>query len=220
MYCVSCGNRLDETARFCPVCGAPNQSAFRSDAERRTGAEAPVPAEAEHTDGAPVPSVTAPPPSYDAIPAGNKMSSSAQTGIVIGAVAAAVIILGIIVSIILGIGAGSHDLSGTYTYDGRFPITTITFSTDGTFTARCDYYEYSTSALYYGKYHKEGDVYRITFTGAKSSSGNAVTDFSNQNFGYSFEMSAQKVGKNALTIWVSGGNNYYAWMNTTATFYR
>ena len=113
---------------------------------------------------------------------------------------------------------GAHDLSGVYVYDGMFPITVIRFQTDGSFEARCDYYEYSTGAIYYGSYSKSGDVYNIRFEGAETSSGNAVTNFKDETFGYEFEMSAKVLDEDRIAIWVSGGNSYYPWMNSRPVF--
>ena len=116
-------------------------------------------------------------------------------------------------------GCFGHDLSGTYYYDGRFPITTFTFSKDGTFTARCDYHEYSTGTVYQGNYSKFGGVYSLNFKGAKTSGGNAVSSFMDTQFGKQYKMSASKVGDNALKVWVSGGTAY-AWYGTEVIFYK
>lgn len=194
--CGACGCMMGENDRFCPECGQQNREVF--------------PDTAAPAGAAPGSAVKR-----------RRLPKFAVFGIVGGAaITVGTVITVVIVVLITVMLAGRHDLSGTYTYYGMFPITSVSFSTDGTFTARCDYYEYSTGAVYHGKYSKHGDTYELRFTGADTAGGNAVTGFTDREFGHSYEMSARKRGDNALDIWVSGGSSYYAWMNTTATFYK
>ncbi|MBO4869849.1 MAG: zinc ribbon domain-containing protein [Clostridia bacterium] len=237
MYCISCGQRLADDDRFCLRCGTPVKKAFEKTSVRGGIRYSPrTPKEGSGNSLHDTPTLSQKPSNTAACApnsapfasanvsvktqAKRTLSRKGRKALIIGGISSFVVSVTLIVLIVVLVTSSRHDLSGTYKYNGRFPITTITFSTDGTFTARCDYYEYSTGAVYYGKYSKSGDVYHIEFTGAKSNSVNSVTNYSDENFGYGFKMSAQKRGNNALDIWVSGGNNYYAWMGTTVTFYQ
>ena len=171
MFCRGCGKELLKGSRFCVNCGQEadffvdenttkdnNTSKVGNVVE--TGIPERAPKQMRRMVGV---------QSYAPKP----LSKGMIIGIVAGGVATVVITIVVIAVVI----AGRHDLEGTYSYGGRFPITTITFSKDGTFTARCDYSEYSTGAIYYGEYYKDGDTYEIRFTDAKSNTNNTVVIF-------------------------------------------
>ena len=65
----------------------------------------------------------------------------------LGAYACIIVVVVIVCAAALG---GGHDLSGTYCTDSFFPVSSITFRSDGTFTA------YDSTGVLYGKYRKNG----------------------------------------------------------------
>ena len=194
MFCPQCGKEIRNGAKFCNYCGAEVAGITPYNSKINAYAQILVPeAWAKR---------------FPNIPA---------IAFVIGYVVAFALAITIVASVA---SAASHDLSGTYYYNGRFPVTQITFSKDGTFTARCTYYEYDVGDVYYGKYSKSFGKYELRFTGGKSGGGSAVSNFLAENMGSQFSMEAVKNENGSLTVTIIPGISYYAWIGKNATFYR
>ena len=206
MYCRHCGRELPDTAGFCAYCGKPtirsDQRAGRSTTRRtsRNGilertnrvAERLVPAKLAQR--------------FTAIP------PVAFIGIY-GAVLLVVVIA------ISGItGTISHDLSGTYSTNEFFPVNTITFQTNGNFTA-ISYAGYTET--YQGKYSKKlSGEYALRFTGGSASGGSPVTQYEASTVGQQYELAVEKINDNALKVSVISKISYYAWDGTAVYFYK
>ena len=139
----------------------------------------------------------------------------APTAFLAGFAGAAVLLI-VVITIAAG---GIHDLSGTWSMDGAFPITRINFSKDGTFTAYCDYYEYDTGDTYYGKYSKKGGTYVLKFTSGKSGSGGSVTQFTASSISRYFYLTAVKQSDGSLKVTFHNILSYDAWAGESRYFY-
>lgn len=192
MFCTKCGKELRSGAKFCNYCGAEVSKENPSNSKVNTYAQIVVP-KAWIRRFPNIPAIT----------------------FVVGYVIAFILAISIILSISNGI---SHDLSGTYYYNGRFPITEISFSKDGTFTARCTYYEYDVGDVYYGKYSKSFGKYELRFTGGKSGGGNPVEQAKLDGMDGQMSMQAEKNSDDSLTVTIVPGISYYAWAGKQATF--
>lgn len=130
----------------------------------------------------------------------------------LGAYACIIVVVVIVCAAALG---GGHDLSGTYCTDSFFPVSSITFRSDGTFTA------YDSTGVLYGKYRKNGQEYSLRFTGGDAGGGNAVTEFLQENSDTLYELSAEK-GESDKVLYVSvvPKVSYWAWYGKVVTFYK
>lgn len=109
--------------------------------------------------------------------------------------------------------SGRTDLSGTYYTCTFFPVSQITFNTDGTFIA---YNEYE---ILEGKYRKKGSTYTLKFIDGKSKSGNPVSNYQASRAGNEFELEAEKISESQLRVYVIPKMNYLAWYGESADFY-
>jgi len=107
-----------------------------------------------------------------------------------------------------------HDLSGTYYTSEFFPVTAITFSTDGTFTANNEFETLS------GKYSKKGGLYSLKFTDGKSNNGNPVSNYMAASAGSQYELEAEKIDDGHFRVYVIAGISYWAWLGKYADFYK
>ena len=107
-----------------------------------------------------------------------------------------------------------RDLSGTYSTCTFFPVSRITFSTDGTFTA------YNDIETLQGKYSKNGNTYSLRFTGGQSRGGSSVDNFRSNSADSLYELEATKVSESHLRLSVVPKIGYRAWLGTTVDFYR
>lgn len=194
MFCNKCGKELRDGAKFCNYCGSEVIKNNSNNSKLNAYAQKFVPKSWIKR--------------FPNVPA---------IAFVISYVVVFIITITIIVSVS---NSASHDLSGTYYCNGRFPVTQITFSKDGTFTARCTYYEYDVGDVYYGKYSKSFGKYKLKFTGGKSSEGSAVSSFLAENMGSQYSMEAVKNENSSLTVIIIPGMSYYSWAGSYTTFYR
>ena len=103
-----------------------------------------------------------------------------------------------------------------YVFLGAYAcISSITFRSDGTFTA------YDSTGVLYGKYRKNGQEYSLRFTGGDAGGGNAVTEFLQENSDTLYELSAEK-GESDKVLYVSvvPKVSYWAWYGKVVTFYK
>lgn len=106
-----------------------------------------------------------------------------------------------------------HDLSGIYYTYVFFPVTSITFSNDGTFVA-CNEID-----TLHGKYSKRGSVYSLQFVDGKSKSGNPVSNYEAASADSQYELKAEKISDGCLRIYVIPKIGYWAWYRKYADFY-
>lgn len=219
MYCSNCGTKLSGDARFCPSCGKPVEKtvgASHSDDSKR-GLRSVISNSWNNSI------VDKSIQKANAVLSRYTPESLSKKHPVYGSI---IFWSGCFLAVLIGIiiigttASGGHDLNGTYAYDGRFPITRITFSDDGTFYASCDYYEYSTGATYMGKYRRHGSTYELTFTGAENDGVGAVTRYLDENIGDSFSLSAEEVNDTTLKIKLNPKYGYSAWAGTEVYFYK
>ncbi len=111
MFCINCGNQVDDGSKFCPSCGAALTAAEEAPAVENTSAEAPAAAEAPAQAAAPVeaaPAAAAPvaaaPAAEASAPAAKKPSRAAVIGF--SAVAAVALIAVAAVLFIAGVFSG------------------------------------------------------------------------------------------------------------------
>ena len=194
MFCTKCGRELRDGAKFCNYCGSEIIKDNPNKSKINAYAQIFVPKAWIKR--------------FPNIPA-------------VAFVTSYVVVFVLAVTLIAaGVNSASHDLSGTYYYNGRFPVTQITFSKDGTFTARCTYYEYDVGDVYYGKYSKSFGKYELKFTGGKSGGGNPVEQAKLDGMSGQMSMQAEKNEDGSLTVTIIPGISYYAWAGSYATFYR
>jgi len=193
MFCTKCGRELRDGAKFCNYCGSEIEKNSPDNSKVNFYAQVFVPKAWIKR--------------FPNVPA-------------IAFVTSYVVVFILAITIIVSVAnAVSHDLSGTYYYNGRFPVTQISFSKDGTFTARCTYYEYDTGDVYYGKYSKSLGKYELHFTGGKGG-GSAVGNFLAENMDSQYSMEAVKNKNGSLSVTIIPGISYYAWAGIYATFYH
>lgn len=205
MYCRHCGRELPKTAGFCAYCGRPtigsDQRATRSifkiswngvleRSNRIAGRFVPVRLARRFT--------AIPPVAF------------------IGIYGAVLLIVVIAVSGITG--SISHDLFGTYSTREFFPVNTITFQRNGSFTA-VSYAGYTET--YQGKYSKKfSGEYTLCFTGGSASGGSPVTQYEASTVGEQSELAVEKVNDSTLKVSVIPKISYHAWDGTTVYFYK
>ncbi len=191
MFCVHCGKELTPGAKFCSQCGAAASGCCRptdvrlAQRQSRLAAAVPKPLAARFPHVSPYVFVA-----------------------VLVAIALCIVWIVVIAS-----GRG-YDLSGTYCTDCFFPVNTIVFREDGTFTA---YNEYETLN---GQYRKSGDGYSLRFTGGVAHGGNAVSDALAGSSDMLYELFAEKGGEGVLYVSVVPKIGYWAWDGKVVAFYR
>lgn len=206
MYCRHCGRELPETAGFCAYCGKPTirtgQRVNRStnNSANQTGMLEQANRIAEHF----VPARLA------------RRFPTIMPVVFIGVYGAALLIIVVVVSNISGVIG--HDLSGTYSTLEFFPVNTITFQTNGSFTA-VSYAGYTET--YQGKYSKSfSGEYSLRFTGGSASGGSPVTQYEADTIGQQYELAVEKINENTLKVQVVPKIGYYAWGGTVVYFYK
>lgn len=206
MFCTNCGNKIDVGAKFCESCGmnteAANQagqagpqqydynqyqegyqSGYRTMSGYNTGFERFVP---------------------------GKLRTLLPTVPAVAFIGAYVVCLIVVIVIIsAGVRASMYDLSGTYRYDGFFPINELTFRRDGTFTARID----DSGKEHYGRYKKTKDYYDLEYTGGNGG-------FMTNNMGAMYSLIAIKNRDGSLDVSIIPKVGYYAWLGTYVNFYK
>lgn len=206
MYCIYCGREIPDTAGFCTYCGKPTEGPGQKtdwSTAAPAGSES-VRTRANRVAGRFVPAQLA------------KRFPSVMPVAFVGIYAAALLIVILVISSIAG--AGRHDLSGTYSTQEFFPVNTITFQTNGNFTA-VSYAGYTET--YQGKYSKNRTgKYSLRFTGGSANGGSAVTQFEASTVGQQYELAAEKVNENTLKVQVIPKISYYAWYGKTVYFYK
>lgn len=190
MYCSSCGREIPQGAKYCPGCGA-----FMAD-QRGTGGVKFGQAGRYASRIVPKSLLL-------------KFPNVSPIVFVAGYVFSAVLAL----AVIAGLAKGRHDLSGTYYTSEFFPVTSIVFQEDGTFTA---YNEYE---VLQGKYTKRGSRYSLQFADGKSKSGNPVSNFEASSAGSQYALEAELIGDRQLRVYVIPKISYWAWSGKYADFY-
>ena len=206
MFCTNCGRELAPGDRFCTGCGMAVHSVHT-----------PTPAAASH--GAAKWENAAQWMKHHESSAARFVPKQlavrfphVSAYVFLGAYACIIVVVVIVCAAALG---GGHDLSGTYCTDSFFPVSSITFRSDGTFTA------YDSTGVLYGKYIKNGQEYSLRFTGGDAGGGNAVTEFLQENSDTLYELSAEK-GESDKVLYVSvvPKVSYWAWYGKVVTFYK
>ncbi len=190
MYCSGCGKEIRQGAKFCPGCGAPVTS-WEETGETTLG-------KANRYASRIVPKALF-----------LRLPNVSPMDFVAGYAVLAVLVLAVIV----GLGRGRHDLSDTYYTSEFFPVTSITFREDGTFTA---YNEYE---VLQGKYSRKGSRYSLQFTDGKSTSRNPVSNYEAASAGMQYALEAERISDGQLRIYVMPKISYLAWSGKYADFY-
>lgn len=203
MYCQHCGRELPDNARFCVCCGKPTKSLGRKSETRYIEPDSALNRVNRFAQRF--------------VPTGlAKRFPGIMPVVFVGMYAAALLIVVITISNITG--AASYDLSGTYATSDFFPVNTITFQTNGKFTA-VSYGGYTET--YQGKYSKNlNNRYTLRFTGGSASGGSPVTQYEASTVGQQYELAVEKVNKNTLKVQVIPKIGYYAWGGTVVYFYK
>jgi hypothetical protein len=126
----------------------------------------------------------------------------------------------LVLSLIIAFSIPNNDLNGHYSCRGAWLLTDFDFKTDGTFTCECNYYEWDSGAVYYGKYRKSGKRYYISIKGANTVGGNAVTNFMDSRFGEDYKFEAEKIDDQTLAVYVYPESWSSAWLGKSAYFYK
>lgn len=190
MYCSSCGKEIRQGAKYCPGCGAPITG------RGKKGGTALGKADRYASRIVPRALLL-------------KFPHVSPLVFVAGYAVLAILVLAAIV----GLERGRHDLSGTYYTSEFFPVASIVFREDGTFTA---YNEYE---VLQGKYSRKGSRYSLQFTGGKSTSGNPVSNYEAASAGSQYALEAEKISDRQLRIYVIPKISYWAWSGKYADFY-
>lgn len=206
MYCRHCGHKLPDTAGFCGYCGKPIGKVGRS-GERSTNKNA--------TSGNLLEKANAIAARF--VP--RRLTRKFPTIMPVVFVGIYATTLLIAATMIIGItGTVGHDLSGTYATNEFFPVNTITFQTNGSFTA-ISYAGYTET--YQGKYSKGiSGKYTLRFTGGSASGGSPVTQYEADTIGQQYELVLEKVNESTLKVQVVSKIGYYAWDNKAVYFYK
>lgn len=206
MYCRHCGRELPDTAGFCAYCGKPTAKSGQTVGRGTSGGVSQdgilerANRMAEHF----VPTRL------------TKQFPTIMPVAFIGMFGAALIIVIIMISSIAG--AFGHDLSGTYSTCEFFPVNTITFQTNGSFTA-VSYAGYTET--YQGKYSKSfSGEYTLRFTGGSANGGSPVTQYQASTVGQQYELAIEKINENMLKVQVIPKIGYFAWGGTVVYFYK
>lgn len=113
-----------------------------------------------------------------------------------------------------------HDLSGTYRASEYFPVDTISFSTDGRFTATREaggYAGYSETLS--GKYHKSfGGEYILELTESSSEDPVSQVEFEEEKSAYVF--SVKKEADETLSVRIKPKQGYMVFFDETVYFYK
>lgn len=208
MYCRHCGRELPDTAVFCAYCGKstmrPDQRATQSTNRGASQGQGGMLVQANRIAERFVPVRLA------------KRFPTIMPVLFIGIYGAVLLIVVIAVSSIAG--AFNHDLSGTYSTYEFFPVNTITFQKNGSFTA-VSYAGYTET--YQGKYSKSlNGEYTLRFTGGSANGGSPVTQYEASTVGQQYELAVEKVSENTLKAQVVPKIGYYAWSGTAVYFYK
>lgn len=204
LYCGKCGKQIPDEAVFCAYCGQPtqcNQTSSNAGTQQSNNFSVAL----DKANG------------YARCLVPTKLALRFRSVPPLAFVTAYILIAVIVITTACGIiGAAQHDLSGTYRSNDFFPVNSITFEKNGEFTAMT-----SEGDILYGKYNKDlGGEYSLEFTDGKSSSGNAVTQYSVSASGKLFALSAKKVNDSQLKVEVIPKIGYWAWLGTISNFYK
>ena len=141
----------------------------------------------------------------DVLAASLGISQPMLIGCVIGAVTMAVVSL---IFMVMVLSHSGHDMTGTYYTDEFFPISWVSFKTDGTFTTSGG--TYPMKADTYGKYSKHHGKYNLQYRW----NGNHISPVG-------YEMQVEKISDSHIVVKIiPTGEQYMGWLGQKADFYR
>ncbi len=188
MYCTSCGREIQQGDRYCTDCGVLITGQGKTDKITLEQADR----YASHI-----------------VPKALLFRFPNVRPIIFVAGYAVIAILLLVVIM----GAGGHDLSGTYYTYENFPVYSIAFREDGTFTA------YDTNKILQGKYSKKGGKYSLKFTDGESIYGGPVSNYRAASTGSQYALKAERINDGGLRVYVTSDYIYWPTNGNWADFY-